>query len=375
MNLLKSSFTPFYTRLAMILISLIALGYLCILGKPVLSPLMFSFLFSVVLLPVSQYLERRRNFARSASSGLAVLLMVLIVATILIVVGLQISNLIDDWPAFKLQFSKTFKDIQQWISANFHIGMYKQKKYLDTEASKLVSENSGIVGLTLMSLVGTFIFIVFVIIDTFFILFYRRLILRFLVVVFKEKHAMTIYDIAAQVQYIIRRYILGLLAEIGIVSLASCLVFWAIGVRFPILLGLITGLFNIIPYVGIFTSLALTVAVSVGTAATVTQIFMVILAIIIIHLVDSNFLIPFIVASKVKINALITVLAVFLGHMFWGIAGMFLALPVVAICKVVFDRIESMKAWGLLLGDEKDEVEPGELKAEIQEGEVRKNPE
>ncbi len=73
------------------------------------------------------------------------------------------------------------------------------------------------------------------------------------------------------------------------------------------------------------------------------------------HLIDSNFLLPLIVGSKVKINALITVLGVVTGEMLWGISGMFLSIPIIAMCKIIFDRIESLKPWGLLLGDEKDE--------------------
>ena len=88
------------------------------------------------------------------------------------------------------------------------------------------------------------------------------------------------------------------------------------------------------------------------------------------HLVDSNVLLPMIVGSKVKINALITVLGVIIGEMFWGIPGMFLSIPVIAISKVVFDRIDSLKPWGMLLGDEKDEEQPGKLKEE-----VKNNPE
>jgi predicted PurR-regulated permease PerM len=125
------------------------------------------------------------------------------------------------------------------------------------------------------------------------------------------------------------------------------------------LLGFITGLFNIIPYIGIFTSLVLSTLITIGTAASTTTIILVMATIVAIHLVDSNFLLPFIVGSKVKINALITLLGVIIGEMFWGISGMFLSIPVIAICKIVFDRIESLKPWGLLLGDEKEDVDPG----------------
>jgi putative permease len=83
------------------------------------------------------------------------------------------------------------------------------------------------------------------------------------------------------------------------------------------------------------------------------------------HLIDSNILLPIIVGSKVKINALITVIGVIIGEMFWGIPGMFLSIPVIAISKVVFDRIDSLKPWGMLLGEEKIEEKPGELAEKV----------
>ncbi|QKG51368.1 AI-2E family transporter [Hymenobacter sp. BRD67] len=71
-----------------------------------------------------------------------------------------------------------------------------------------------------------------------------------------------------------------------------------------------------------------------------------------IQFIDNHFLIPRIVASKIKVNALVAIVGVLVGNAIGGVAGMFLALPVIAILKIVFDRIESLRPWGLLLGDE-----------------------
>jgi predicted PurR-regulated permease PerM len=156
----------------------------------------------------------------------------------------------------------------------------------------------------------------------------------------------------------------------GIVTAAFCLAFTIIGIRYPILLGLLTGIFNIIPYIGIFTALILTTLITIGTAASTTTVILVIGTIVLVHLIDSNVLLPLIVGSKVRINALITLLGVLAGEMLWGISGMFLAIPIIAISKIVFDRIETLKPWGMLLGDEKDEVQPGKLAEEVRTGEA-----
>jgi len=76
-------------------------------------------------------------------------------------------------------------------------------------------------------------------------------------------------------------------------------------------------------------------------------------------------LLPLIVGAKVRLNALVTIIGVIIGGSVWGITGTFLAIPVIAILKIVFDRIESLKPWGILLGDEKDEKKAGRPGAEI----------
>jgi len=356
---------PFYTKLAMILICLFGLGFIFILGKKILSPLLFSFLFAIVLLPVAGFFETRFKLPRSASSGLSVVLLLLFISLILYFVGSQISDLAKDWPMFKESFSNTIDQLQNWVMQKFHIDVNKQMTYVHNETQRMLAESAGVIGATVISLSSVLLFLVFVLIDTFFLLFYRRLIIKFLVAVFTEENSVTVYDIVAQVEYIIRKYILGLLLEMAIVAAVCCIAFLIIGVKYALLLGLITGLFNIIPYIGIFTSLVLSTVITIGTAAATAKVILVIVTIVAMHLIDSNVLLPMIVGSKVKINALITVLGVVIGEMFWGIPGMFLSIPVIAITKVVFDRIESMKPWGMLLGDEKDEAQPEKLAEEV----------
>ena len=93
-------------------------------------------------------------------------------------------------------------------------------------------------------------------------------------------------------------------------------------------------------------------AMSFATAAAPAKILLVIISLVGIHIVDANVLLPLIVGSKVRINALITILGVIVGGSAWGISGMFLAIPIIAIAKIVFDRVESLKPWGIILGDE-----------------------
>lgn len=212
------------------------------------------------------------------------------------------------------------------------------------------------IGATVLSVSSVLLFLVFVLIESFFILQYRRHLKKFLLSLFSTTHAPVVYDIIEQVQNIVRKYILGLMLQVLIVAALCFAAFSVIGIKYALLLGIIAGLFNIIPYIGILTAFIFTMAIAVGSAASATQIVLAAGSMIGVHLVDSNFLLPVVVGSKVKINPLITLLGVILGEMVWGIPGMFLSIPMIAIIKIIFDRIESLQPWGYLLGEEDAEV-------------------
>ena len=143
--------------------------------------------------------------------------------------------------------------------------------------------------------------------------------------------------------------------EVVIIAVMNSVALFILGVEYFILLGIIGALLNMIPYIGGIVAIALPVLVALATQSPATA-GLVIVAYIIIQLIDNNFIMPTIVASKVKINALMSIVVVLIGGALWGIPGMFLAIPLTAIAKVIFDRIEPLQPWGFLLGDTMPEI-------------------
>lgn len=345
---------PFYERLSLVLISIIIFGYLIILGKEVLDPLVFGFLFAILLFPIARVLEKKLHMPRAISSLVSILLLLGFVGGILYLVGSQISNLANDWPMLKGQVAQSLNDLSDWIQSAFHINANKQMSYVHDTTKKIMASGSGVVGETFGAISSLLLFYVFILIFTFFILLYRSNLMRFIIWVFKDEYESIVHDIVENIQSILRQYILGLLLEMFVVSSLACAAFFLIGIKYAVLLGIIVGLFNLIPYLGIFTALLLSTLVTFATG-TINQAAFVAGSVLGIHVVDSNFLLPTIVGSKVKLNALITFLGIILGEMIWGLSGMFLSIPVIAILKIIFDRIETLKPWGYLLGSGDEE--------------------
>ncbi|MCC8426442.1 AI-2E family transporter [Mucilaginibacter sp. UR6-11] len=352
MDLKTFSNFPFYIKLAAVLFSLLAMGFIVIMAKEILAPLIFSCLFSILLLPVAAFFEYKVRLPRSAASMVAVVLLLTFIGVLIYVIGTQVADLFKEWPQFQAQIKNSLWEFRGWVQDNFHITRGKQLRVASEATSKVLSPDTAAVGATVLSVSAVLLFLVFTFIYTFFFLLYRTLILKFLESVFLKENKSTVYEIMEQVQYIIRKYIIGLLIEMGIVAVGVSTAFTLMGVRYAILLGLLTGLLNVIPYVGIFTALVLSAIVTLGTSQDSTQAVWVIVTLVVTHLVDSNVLLPLVVGSKVRINALITVLGVFAGEMIWGIPGMFLSIPCIAVLKIIFDRVEGLQPWGIILGDE-----------------------
>lgn len=366
---------PFYAKLAFVLISILCIGYLSIIGKEILSPLIFAFLFAILLFPLASFFQYKLHIPRSLSALLSVIVFTAGILGVLYLIGTQMSTLANDYPLLKKQVIDSLADLQVWLQEKFNLNASKQMDYVHQATEKALSASGAVIGQTVLSVSSMMLFLVFLFIYTFFIIFHRRLLMKFLVSVFSEEHSATVQEISLHIQYIIKKYIVGLFFQMLIVATLASIVLTVLGVKYGILLGIIIGVFNIIPYVGIFSALFLSSLITFATAGG-SQALIVAVCIFVIHLIDSNYIMPTIVGSKVKINALVTVLGVFLGEMLWGISGMFLSIPVIAIMKIIFDRVETLKPWGLLLGDEEhekktkkkkvldDEQHPPEVKTE-----------
>jgi len=345
---MKQATLPHYAKVAFVLLILISIGYICVLGKDVMAPLVFSFLFAMLLLPLARFLEHKCRMPRGLAAMLSVILFTAFVAGVIYVIAVQAGTLADDWPQIKLQISHSIDQLHRWTVNKFHFQWNAQMMNLTKEIN---AQAAPVIGTTLIGVTSMALFLVFIFIDTFFILFYRKVLISFLLKVFSGDREVLVFDVAEQIQYIMKKYISGLFLEMLCVFAIVFGLLSLIGVKYALLLALVTAIFNLIPYVGIFSAMAMSALLTLGTldpakAAEVAA------SIIAVHLIDSNIIMPRIVGSKVKLNALIVILGVVVGEMLWGISGMFLSIPVLAIIKIVFDRVTDLKPWGLLLGDE-----------------------
>jgi predicted PurR-regulated permease PerM len=182
------------------------------------------------------------------------------------------------------------------------------------------------------------------------ILFYQPHLMEFIHRLFGASNTNRVSEILSETKTIIQSYLAGLFAEFAILAVLNSVGLLVLGMDYAILLGIIGAFLNVIPYIGGVIGVAIFMVVALLTKAPVYVLY-VFLLYGVIQFIDNNYLVPKIVGSKVKINALVSVIAVIAGSALWGLAGMFLSIPLIAIVKLIFDRLEPLKPWGFLLGE------------------------
>jgi len=348
MNFIK---LPFLLKLALAVISIIGIGYLIKLGQSILAPFFLAFLMAMLFLPFANFMEQKLKLPRSVSTIVSVMMMLIILTGMIYFFGSQISSFSKDLPHLSKQFNLVFHNLQNWVSQTFNVKIDEQFDYLDQGLAKLLSSSGVILGFTFGVFSTSLGFLAFFILFFVFILNYRRILNNFIVNVFNEKHKVSVQEVVSEVRIMTKRYIIGLCLQVIIVSVLATTVLTILGVKYAILLGVLTGLLNVIPYIGIAISLLISCFIAFATGTVSTCVYVAI-GYVIVHAIDGNIVLPFVVGSKVKINALFSFIGILLGEHLWGISGMFLCIPAIAIIKIIFERVDGLKPWGKLLGEE-----------------------
>lgn len=342
---------PFYIRLSFMLISLIGVTYVLYIGNSILIPILMAFLFAVLLLPIVHFLNTKLRFPNILSSSIAVFIFVSIIIGIFIFLSYEISDIADDFAAIRKNINLFTVDIQKYIKENLHVSMGEQRKYIEDVTQDSVEKGKDTIGTALISVTDTILDLTLIPIYTFLILIYRTHFILFLAKLFKKEYHTNLQEILTQIKGSVQSYIMGLIFEMIAVSALTSLGLYIIGVKYAILLGIVTGILNLVPYVGILVAGALTILASLTGTPELSMILGVIIVNIVVQIIDNNILVPLIINTKVQINALVSIVGIIIGGQIAGIAGMFLAIPILAILKIVFDRIETAEPWGYLMGD------------------------
>jgi predicted PurR-regulated permease PerM len=348
---------PLTVRRSLELLGLILLTTILVIGSSIIMPIIMAFFISLVLLPVFRFL-RRHKIPEVIAIVVPILLVFVILAGIIWFFSAQVSSLVADFPKIKSNVSIHLNSLSNWISGITHYSTKEQLDFINKNTNELLSFAGKRASTAALTLSSVFVFVGLLPIYIYLILFYKNLLLRFIFMWFKEDHHPKVKDAIYESESIIKSYLIGLLIQVTYMTILVGGILMIIGIKHALLIGVIFAFLNLIPYVGALIGNIIGVLLTMTSSTELWPIFTVLGVIAGIQFLDNNILMPRIVGSKVKINALFAILGVIIGGNIAGVAGMFLSMPIIAVLKVIFDRTDMFRQWGVLLGDERPKLSP-----------------
>lgn len=347
---------PFYFKLAMILFMLALICLLIYFGQDILVPFALSLLLAILLIPVNIFLEKRK-LSRITAIIISMIISFLFIFGLLYFLSSQIMDFSEDIPNIKKRLTQLFANVQKWITSNLNLSIREQKQYIDSAKDS----GTGVLGSTFLSLTSTLFVLTLLPIYTFLLLYYRDMLKTFLINVFKKEHREKVEDVLKESRVVVQSYMAGLMIEMGIVAVINWIGFMLIGIEYAIFLAVFAAVLNLIPYIGMLIAAIFCMLITLSTSPNPMDAVWTLAVLVLVQFFDNNIIMPKVVGSKVKINALMTILGVLIGAALCGIPGMFLSIPCIAILKVIFERVDDLKPWGMLLSDDITSNKPSRI--------------
>ncbi|CAN5250966.1 AI-2E family transporter [soil metagenome] len=341
----------FLVRTTLVLLSLISLAFIINIGQDIIVPIAFSVCLAILLLPMNRYMEKKR-IDRIPAILISILLALLVLTIIIYFFTQQIANFVNDIPLLKKQVNHHLITIQRWIYTQFHLTKLEQTEYFNKATSEIGDNKTGFIGQTFLTITNSIFFLVLLPIYTFLVLYYRDMIKKFLIDLFPRNNKEDVVHVITASRTIINGYMVGLLIEMGIITTINYVGFLVIGIKYALFLSVFTAILNMIPYIGMLIASILCMLITASTSTEIMDVVWVLAVLVVVQFFDNNILMPKIVSSKIKINAMATIIGVLVGGALAGVSGMFLSIPFIAIMKTICDRVPELKPWGEILGDE-----------------------
>jgi predicted PurR-regulated permease PerM len=352
---------PFYLKSTVILLGLILASFILSELREILVPLSFALFLAILLNPLVALLEGWK-ISKTWAIIFSLLVAVLAIMGMAYFLSMQMASFSDQVPLLKQKSTQMVSNLQQWLNHKLNIPLQKQNQFIDQAQAGM----KPLIGRALGSVVGSLAVIFLLPVYTFLFLYYKMLILDFLYDIFSEENMRDVSAVLKQVKAAIQSYMFGLLLEGLIVATLNTTALMLLGVKYAILLGVLGAILNVLPFIGGILAIIPPLLIATITKDGFHTQLGIVLSYMVIQFTDNHFLVPYIVSSKVKINALISIVVVLLGGAVWGVSGMFLSIPFIGVLKIIFDRIPELKPWGRLLGDEVPVFHKGQLRLKRQ---------
>lgn len=331
-------------------------GSICLLlylGKSLFIPLSAGLLLSFILLPIVRAMERK-GMNQSVAIAITILLLVTLFGTILYLYGNQIVTIIKEFESFQKKLFSTISQIVNFINEKFNLKNKLETPVLIKEAKEMMNnENYDLLGTVVKSVLKSLGNIFLILVFSILFLSYRAGLKRALKSFGKDtnerKHLGQALGEASTVG---RNYVLGVVLLMIILTALNTIGLLIIGVDYPLFFGFLPAALSIIPYFGSIIGASVVVVYAFFNYDSAVYPLSVVALFWISQILESNYLNPKIVGGNLRINILFVIIFLLTGQMLWGLPGLILAVPLMAIFKIFCQHFPPLKPVALLIGSE-----------------------
>lgn len=335
--------------IAAFLLIVVIMVYILTEARFIFVPLAWSFFLSILILPPVSWLEKK-NLPRFLAIILVLTFATVLLSFILYLLSVQVAGLLGETPIVTESINQWIIDFQNYAQAKFNVSPEVVSQQIASSVSEMINTALQELRNSLFSVFRTLTLISIIPLYVFFMLYYRDVFFEGFMRILKsyQSEASTLMH---KVNRVLQDYLTGVFLVTLIIFVMFYLSLLVLKVNYALFFAVFLAVFNLIPYIGVIIASIVVVMYSLVTSDSLFYPLAVLFSLWIIQVIENNLITPYVVGSKVKLNPMVALIAILTGSSIWGISGMILFLPLVGALKVVFDEIDGLKPYGLLLGD------------------------
>ncbi|HEV2482433.1 MAG TPA: AI-2E family transporter [Puia sp.] len=336
----------FWIYYSSILLAVILTSIVLYFARPIFMPLALGGILALVFMRPSGWFERR-GVPRLITAILSGVVFAGLVAGIVLLINWYIHRFAMDLPQLQQKVSGAVNDARHFLKSQWGLripGGRSGQPLIDMAAAgRMTTSVLGVV-------IGVLIHLILIVVYMIMLLSMRSHIRTFFLKLVQEPNKPRIELVMRRSVKVAQEYIYGMLIIIVYLWILYGIAFSIIGVRYAMLFAILCGTLEIIPFVGNITGSTLTCVMALSQGGGIHMVIGILVSYCVIQFSQFYIVSPLVMREQVNLSPLFTIVCLIAGELLWGIPGMILAIPCLAIFKIVCDEVGFLKAFGFLLG-------------------------
>lgn len=318
--------------------------------QSILVPILFAIIFTVVIFPLCNKLETW-GVSRIISSIIGITIAILVSIGMGYIFVKQTINIGQDASEIVNKIQTVLERGEVWINENFDVSRSEIINKGKEQLGK-IAPDIGNFATSFFGSLGNFISMgVLIPLMVFFFLYYRDFFKEFMLRAFSGTPSDKLERTMTKMYEALKNYLGGMIMVMGIIAILNTVGLWILGIQYAWFFGILASLLMLLPYIGIAIGSILPALFALATKDSVWYAVGVVGWFQLVQILEGNIITPNIVGSKISLNPLVSILSIFFFSMMFGFAGLILALPLMAVLKVIFDAVPQLKPYGFLFSE------------------------